>query len=473
MRPVLLVLPALLLTALPAVAEPQEEPLRVQRTAVVSGSSAYGACARPHRQGLEASPALLAGRNPLEPDVVWQQDASRGGGADIATSAAGLRSTAGDLGVGLCGADRAPGTVTSAPSVAVGPDGTQWSAAAVNGPQRDAVVVARRTPGAKWVALPVSVETMAGPGYEYLPPTIAVDPQDPDVVHVAYSRNHFPAGTLAVHRSSTDGGGTWSAEHRIDVGPTPFGYDFAEQLVALGGPDLLALSTEVDQAGLPALLPDYLSRGDLTQAPIVVRARRSTDGGVSWSLPQTVLTLANGGVRDRSRPAQGSGTGIDDDGDTALRSLVRPSVAVAPDGAVHVAAESVAQDGDSTQVLVARLPKGSATWTTVRPGTVPGVAFAASVAVDGDGRLAVSYLAQSGTGTAEALPAQWQVAVLRPDGTWGAQPLGATFDLRRLASSYVGDQGALLGLRHGFAAATVVGTGDPEDPSDVVLTTLR
>ncbi len=63
---------------------------------------------------------------------------------------------------------------------------------------------------------------------------MAVDPLQPETVHVAYVRNHFPAATLAVHRVSSNGGATWSPEQPMSVGPTPLAYDFVEQLVALG-----------------------------------------------------------------------------------------------------------------------------------------------------------------------------------------------------------------------------------------------
>lgn len=65
----------------------------------------------------------------------------------------------------------------------------------------------------------------------------------------------------------------------IAVGRTPAAYDFAEQVVTLGSDELLAASTEVDQADLRTIAPDSLAAGDLTSAPIVQRARRSTDGG--------------------------------------------------------------------------------------------------------------------------------------------------------------------------------------------------
>ena len=71
------------------------------------------------------------------------------------------------------------------------------------------------------------------------------------------------------------------------------------------------------------------------------------------------------------------------------------------------------------------------------------------------------------------MDARWQIATERGGRDWVAQPLSDVFDLRALAPVAVGDQGALVGLRRGFAAATVVGTGGPQNPSDVVLTTLR
>ena len=461
MRPALPAAAVLLLTAVPAVASPPADGLQTLRSSVVSGPSPYGPCAAGHGRGVEASPALLVDARPEGVDVVWQQDASHGAGGEITTASAGVASTAGDVGAGACAPAGRPGEVVSAPSAAVGPDGTRWVATAVTGQDRAQVVVARRSGRGAWTPNVVAAFDPASVPLSYLPPTVAVDPQDPLTVHVAYSRNHFPAGTLAVHRVSRDGGQTWSGEHLMSVGPTPLGYDFAEQLVALGGDRLLAISTEVDEAGLLTLAPDYLGALDLTQAPVVHRARTSPDGGTTWSPPVTVHRLANGGVRDRER------------GGTALRSLVRPSVVVGSDGAVHVAGESVAEDGSRTTVLLSTSKDRGRTWTRGTAAAVDGVALAASVAVDGSGRLAVSYLDLSRDEPGGGLDARWQIATERGGGAWVAQPLSDAFDLRVLAPVAVGDQGALVGLRRGFAAATVVGTGSAENPSDVVLTTLR
>lgn len=463
MRAAATVLSALVLVAVPAAADPPGERLQATGTSVASGPSPYGDCAPDERQGDEGSPALLAASRPDEPVVVWQQDVSHGSGGDIVTSSAGLGSTTGDLGVGACAAGGRPGEVAAAPSLAVGSDGTRWAVTAVNGPERSQVVLASQRAAGAWIPQVVATFAVDAPSLIFLGPTVAVDPADPRRVHVAYVRNHFPAGTVAMHRMSSDGGVTWTPEHPMSVGPTPLGYDFAEQLVALGGDDLVAISTEVDQAGLGVLLTDYVQARDLTQAPIVHRARTSSDGGVTWSLPRTVLTLGNGGVRDRER------------GGTALRSLVRPSVAVGPDGTVHVAGESVAPDGGRTALLVARSADGGRTWVTSTAAEVAGVALSAAVAVDGTGRLALSWLDLSADRPGDAtLDAAWRIVGSRDGRAWSpAQPLSDAFDLRVLAPAFVGDQGALLGMRRGFTAATVVGTGDPGNPSDVVVTTLR
>lgn len=457
MRAALPVVAVLLLSAVPAAADPAEDGLLVQKGTVVSGPTPYGPCSAAGR-GREASPALASGQRPEEPLVVWQQDAGHDAFVDIDTSSAGLGSTAGDLGVGPCAPGGAADQSVSAPSVATGPDGSRWTATTVSGFERGQVVLARLRPGGSWQRTVVHELAPGVPPLLLLATTVVVDPVDPETVHVAYVRNHVPAGTVAVHRVSSDGGATWSPESIMSVGPTPLGFDFAEQLVALGGARLLALSTEVDQVGMVGLTSDYVQRGDLTQAPIVVRARTSDDSGRTWSLPRPVLVLRNGGVRDR------------EEGGTALRSLVRPSVAVGPDGAVHVAGESVAADGSETLVLVARSTDGGLSWATPRAIEVDGLALCTAVAVDGSGRVAVSWLGVD----QHTMQAAWSVAATRRGGAWtSAQPLSETFDLRALAPAYVGDQGALLGLRKGFAAATVVGTGDEANPSDVVLTTLR
>jgi hypothetical protein len=429
---------------------------------VVSGPSPYGACADGQQRGAEASPAVAVGARDNDLVVAWQQDPTHLAGGAVTTEAAGLLSTSGPFGGGSCSTGGRSGERAESPSLSRGADGTLWAASVANADERSSVIVSRRAPDASWTSTPIATMERSGLPIPYFPATIAADPDDAARLHVAYVRNHFPAGTVAVHRSSSDSGRTWSDEHVIGLGPTPLAYDFAEQLVALGGNALLAVSTEVDQAHLATLASDYVGGPDLTQAPIVLRARRSTDGGSTWSLPVDVLRLANGGVRDRER-----------DG-TALRSLVRPSVVRAADGTVHVAAESVAADGRRTELLLGSSRDGGASWSRSVAATVQGIALAAAVASDGTGRLALSWLDLSldrpGDGP---LTAAWRIATTGEPGGWSAPAaLSEPFDLRPLAPSYVGDQGALVGLRRGFAAATVVGTGQ-QDPSDVVLSVLR
>jgi hypothetical protein len=187
--------------------------------------------------------------------------------------------------------------------------------------------------------------------------------------------------------------------------------------------------------------------------------RRSIDGGVTWSPPTLALRLTNGGVRDRDVPG------------TALRSLVRPSVAVGPDGVLHIAGESVSPDGTSTEVLVAS--PCEAGWCTTTAATVPGLAIAASVAVDQTGELAVSWLDLSGDVRGDReLDAQWHWSSVGPKGWSEPRAFTREFDLRTLAPAYVGDQGALLGHQRGFWAAPVVGTRLDANPSDVLLVRL-
>lgn len=465
MRTAVLAAVTVALSALPAAAQAPEEALRVVRSEVVSGPSPYDDCADGRLRGAEASPALAVTHRPSSLAVVWQQDASHDAGGEITTVSSGIGSNAGDVGAAECAPGARPGETASAPSLAVGADGTQWAATTVGGQDRWQVVVARRQPRGSWQPGVVAEFDPATVPTSYLPPTVAVDPADPAVVHVAYARNHFPAGTLAVHRVTRDGGATWSAEHVIGAGATVLAYDFAEQLAVLPGGRLLAVSTEVDQADLAVLAPDYVDNGDLTQAPVVHRARVSDDGGQTWSLPVDVLRLDNGGVRDREPKPEGPRT--------ALRSLVRPSVALAPDGAVHVAGESVAGDGTRTALLVATSRDSGESWTSEVAATTPGLGLAASVAVDGTGRLAVSWLSLSRDRPADdELTAEWRIASQRGARWMPAQPLSQPFDLRLLAPVFVGDQGALVGLRRGFAAATVVGTGRAGDPSNVVLSVL-
>lgn len=395
-------------------------------------------------RGAEASPVALRDGDAVR--VLWQQDPRHGAGGFVETHSPAVRGAGG----GACSAGGRIGEEALMPSAVVGPDGATWVAVVVNGPETSRISVERDGVARTVEELPA----VPSGSTSYLHATIAVDRADPDVVHVAYVRNHFPAGTVALHRVSRDRGDTWSDPHVISAGVTPLGYDFREQLVALGGERLLALSTEVDAGDMPTILPTSVERLDLTQAPVVIRARNSDDGGATWSTPRIVLDLPNRPVRD---PAGG----------TALRSLVHPSVVVEPDGTVLVAAEAVLHEG-GTRLLVASSEDGGGSWVVTGPVGMPGLGLHAAVAVDDRGRRALSWLQVDPATTA------WQWKVVVHDGTGWSAPLDLSpvFALRPLADSYVGDVGALVGLGSGFAAATVVGTGVPSNPSDIVLTTI-
>ena len=416
----------------------------VSRT-VLSAPPTTCATGSPFVRGAEGSPAAVAERHRIT--AVWQQDVTHGGDAEIGTGSASLSNRLG----GPCGAPSG-GDATQMPAVATGPDGRIWTATAVNGGQVSRVLL---SDGRSAPLVVDERQGATGAGTGFLPPGLAVDGT---TVHVTYVANTAPLVVRGLHRSYDTRTRLWSPVHPLTIGATPALYDFREQLVALGKGHLLALSTEVDQPGLATLAPSYLQHRDLTQAPIVVRARRSDDAGATWGQPQVVLTLANGAARD---PAPGS------DSANALRSLVHPSVAVGPDGSVHVAAESV-RPGGGTDLLTRSSTDGGATWSAVRSLARPDLALHASVAVDARHRVALSWLDVDSTGA--GLPATWRAALL---GSTATTALSRPFSLRALAPAYVGDQGALVGLERGFGAVTVVGTGDPLDRTDVVLVRLR
>lgn len=436
---------ALALVALPTVASaarPAPGPPHLVVTGREVLTSAPTSCPG-FRTGAEASPTAVADGRDVT--AVWQQDVDHDAAGSITTIAATLSTRVGGPCSATTGGPRA--NVVGPPSTARGADGRVWTAVAESGSEVNRVLL---SDGERTVVVEEQPATPVG-NLELLPATVAVDPRSPRRVHVAYSMNVFPAGTVSVHREVDAVTGAVSAAHPYWYGPTPALYDFREQLVALGGDALLALSTEVDPAGLPGLAPSYVERTDLTQAPVVVRARRSTDAGMTWSLPQTVLRLSNGAVRDPQ-------------GGTALRSLVHPSVAVGPDGRVHVAAESVEASG--TDLLVASTDDAGLTWSQAPAVRRPGVAIATAVAVDGRGRTALSWLDVDGD-----LHGTWRAQLVAAQGR--AVDLSSHFDLRRVAPAYVGDQGSLVGLDRGFAAVTVVGTGVDSNPTDVVLVRLR
>ena len=439
---------AVLLLATPAAAAAADgggaSLLVVSRTALPAEPTTC-AVGSPFVRGSEGSPAAVAvGRRVT---ALWQQDVTHGGDAEIGTGSASLSNRLG----GPCGAPSG-GDATLMPAVAKGPDNRIWTATAVNGAQVSRVLI---SDGRHAPLVVDERQGTTGAGTGFLPPGLAVDGT---TVHVTYVANTAPLLVRGLHRSYDTATRQWSPVHPLTIGATPAMYDFREQLVALGKGRLLALSTEVDQPGLATLAPSYLQQRDLTQAPVVVRARVSGDAGATWGQPRVVLTLANGSVRD---PAPGS------DSANALRSLVHPSVAVGPNGSVHVAAESV-RPGGGTELLVRSSGDGGVTWSAARSLVRPDLALHTSVAVDARNRVALSWLDVDRTGS--GLPATWRAALL---GSSMPTALSKSFSLRALAPAYVGDQGAMVGLESGFGAVTVVGTGDPQDRTDVVLVRLR
>ena len=422
---------------------------------IISEPSPIAACGgtgqlvdAPEEPSLAVDPA-----DPRHLLAAWQQDRRPAGasfGIAVAVSRDGGRTWREAMLPELARCAGGPYALVSDVWASIGPDGAAYAGAlgvSPNGRPGYAVVVsASRDGGTTWGTPVVVSAGIPTQGIVLDKPSILADPRRAGRVYAVWARytggpSHIVDQVDFVR--SDDHGATWSA-------PAP--------LYAAGSE---AQNNELVAPAAGVLL-DLFAEGSplLAGHPARVAAVRSTDGGATWSGPQTVASFT---VTQTSDPQLGG----------SVRATGQDVVAASGHGWAYAAWFENGASGTSA-VRVSGSGDGGLTWSPPATVVTEGAqAFLPTLAVAGDGLLGATWYDLRDSAAGPGLGTEVWSGVSTDHGlTWRSRPLGGAFDLRQAPRSteglFVGDYEGLAGLPTGFAAAYVEPTASAPLPRTAV-----
>ncbi len=457
---------------------PSPPPVEPVRLAVVSGDSPFAACLAglapgdkesKVQPGAEVEPFVAV--DPADPDtivVAWQQDrwttgAARGlvtgvshdGGRTWQRTAPTFSTCSGGTKAGGTAFGRA-----SDPWVAFSPSGVAFQTGLVTLGDRpsSAILVSLSThAGDTWSAPRQLIGREKGQGFNDKE-SVTADPFDARRVFAIWDRTGEPRepGEILL-ASSLDGGATWG---RARVVAAFEGAPIGNQIVALPDGALVDVFDHV----FPS------SGDDSAEGPSVETVVRSTDGGRSWSKPIEIARAEGFEVRYPGGDSIGIRSG-----------WALPDVAVDPrTGRLFVTwTDGRFGGGRHTDIALATSSDGGRTWSDpVRANLTPEAsaasAFTPSVHVTDGGTIGLSYFDFRNDEGSGPLATDYFLARSTDGGaTWTETRLTAeSFDLRMAPTSgglFLGDYMGLASAGERLVAAFVRPTGDPTNPTEVVV----
>jgi hypothetical protein len=271
----------------------------------------------------------------------------------------------------------------------------------------------------------------------------------------------FGESGIEMFSRTTDGGEHWSLPLPIFVPPPLTLTDPTLINVLLDG----TLLNFVLVANLSPFLPEPVPR-----VPWFIMATRSRDQGLTWSLPAVIAEISPGAP-------------VADGEIVRAYNLISTAVDLV-DGTAYVAWNEIGPM--SSSIRLSRSSDGGATWSApevVRDGTAQ--AFIPSVAVSGDGTVAVTYddFRNDSSGDDGVTTDIW-FSYLPKNGTeWKEIHLAGPFDTLTapetessgVAGLFVGDYQGLVGLPGGDFAA-IFAQAEPQataGPSDVFFARIH
>lgn len=337
------------------------------------------------------------------------------------------------------------------PWLSVGPDGVAYlSTLPVTGGGEGvaAVQVSRSADGGRTWSGPAFVDRRTDAVQTDDKPTVAADPFRARAAYVNWERLHIQRTAAAtflpfwVDFSRTrDGGRSWSPPTTIDRPPVGWTDDVSQVLVP-GRGVLLCVFSRVELASNHVF--------PLPGGRVLLLAKRSLDGGHSWSRSVQIGTGRNFFLTDAERS-------------TPIRSAETVLVTAATGPGARVYATWADVGGRNTsRILLSASRDAGRTWS--RPRSASRGArrpMLPTVAVAPNGALALTFydLRPARPGGA-ALPTRAWIRYSRDAGRqWQERPLGGVFDLRTAPVAtgftpgrFLGDYEGLVPLPNGFGA---------------------
>jgi hypothetical protein len=272
---------------------------------------------------------------------------------------------------------------------------------------------------------------------------VTADPKRPGHVYVAFVKRYGALGESGIEMfsSTSDHGKTWSLPRPIVVPPPGILTDPALIEVL---PDGSLLNVAL-LANLSPFLPEQVPR-----VPWLIVTSRSTDGGLTWSLPVVVAQI---------NPA----APLDPDTGKVTRAYNLVSAAVGKNGMAYITWNEIDALNRSA-IFIARSADKGKTWSA--PGLVhreAAQAFIPMIAVDGSGAVGISFddFRNDRRGDKQLTTDVW-LDVSRDDGrTWRETHLAGPFNMLTAAESdssgvaglFVGDYQGIAALPRGFVNA--------------------
>lgn len=244
---------------------------------------------------------------------------------------------------------------------------------------------------------------------------LTAHPTIPGRAYVAWVKRvpfHPEGANTAMLSSTSDHGKSWST-------PTPL---FAAGAFVLPvGSEILVLpdGTLLHVFSLMNLLDATLPEG-APRVPFRIMVQRSTDDGVSWSLPQVL----GGGTRTIARDP--------DTREVVIAWGSMPSADVAPDGTVYVSWGDL--DSVERRIEVVSSRDGGNTWTDpTAAATSPADLMLPALAVGHGGTVAITYYSFENDvpGDSELTTDVWFVHSQDGGATWERSHLAGPFDMRQ------------------------------------------
>ncbi|HET7027093.1 MAG TPA: sialidase family protein [Candidatus Limnocylindrales bacterium] len=433
------------------------------REVVVSErSSPFGSCAvgGPGTVTTNSEVEPFVAVDPTDPAhvaVAWQQDRWSNGGARgivVATSGASIGSwTRSEPAFSACAASTGDLTTrVSDPWIAISPDGVAYlTGLSVTQPALTRVTVSRSVDRGRTWSLPTVVAESRSPSQFNDKESVTADPGRPGHAYLVWDQggdaenasNEEARGRGSVLLSTTtDGGAHWSAARTIATQDgTPVGN-------VLG---VLPNGTLVDV---------FVLAPSSARTPAREVAIASTDGGRTWSTPVTIARLEGRNVVGAQPPGIRGGGGLPDVAVDNRSGRVEAVWTDTQDGRPAVI-RSTSADGVAWSLPVA-IPRPLAT-----------AVFMPSIEVTPAGVLGVEYTDLRAATPSRPFLADRFLATSSDGGaTWRERRLTESFDFATAPDAggrFLGDYAGLATAGEQFVSAFARTTGDPADPTELVV----